>query len=158
MPSLEKLAATLGSKLAQRHIKLCTAESCTGGGLAYLLTSVAGSSAWFDRGFVTYSDASKIALVSVNPLTLERFGAVSKETASEMAEGALKNSEAAISVAITGIAGPEGGTAQKPVGTVWIAIAATGLDTSVNGYLFSGNRAEIRLATLEQALLSLLEE
>src|SRR3990167_3251020 len=116
--AIAKLAIATGIALKKHHLTLATAESCTGGGLSYWLTSVPHSSQWFERGFITYSNAAKIELLQVNPATLETFGAVSEPTAREMAEGALKHSQAKLSIAITGTAGPDGGTALKPVGTV----------------------------------------
>jgi nicotinamide-nucleotide amidase len=155
--SIEQLAKQVGDQLKSRNLKLVTAESCTGGGLAYAITSIPGSSAWFDRGLVTYSNTSKEELLGVSPLTLATFGSVSAETAQEMAEGALNRSEAQISIALTGIAGPDGGTPDKPVGTVWIACAANTLDTQVIHHLFSGERAMIREKSIEAALRILLE-
>ncbi len=135
--------------LKQHHYTLVTAESCTAGLLAAEITSVPGSSDWFDRGFVTYSNLSKHEMLSVKLETLEKFGAVSEQTAREMAEGALQKSNATISLAVTGIAGPDGGTPEKPVGTVWFAWASRGLfETFALIQHFQGDRANIRhLAT-----------
>jgi nicotinamide-nucleotide amidase len=116
-----RLAEVLGRALSARGYKLVTAESCTGGWLAQAITAVPGSSGWFERGFVVYSNASKCEVLGVQAETLARFGAVSIETAAEMAEGALQASHADVSVAITGIAGPAGGTAERPAGTVCLA-------------------------------------
>ena len=116
-----RLAEAVGRALSARGYKLVTAESCTGGWLAQAITAVPGSSGWFERGFVVYSNASKCEVLGVRAETLARFGAVSIETAAEMAEGALQASHADVSVAITGIAGPAGGDADKPVGTVCLA-------------------------------------
>src|SRR5579862_4607452 len=129
MTTLEQLAKEVGERFKSRGLKLVTAESCTGGGLAYAITSIPGSSAWFERGLVTYSNISKEELLGVNPGTLATFGSISAEAAKEMAEGALRHSQAQISIALTGIAGPEGGSLDKPVGTVWIACASTLADT-----------------------------
>ncbi len=137
-------------------MKLITAESCTGGGLAYAITRIAGSSAWFDRGWVTYSNHSKEELLGVSPLTLTTFGSVSAQTAQEMAEGALARSQAHVSIAVTGIAGPEGGTLEKPVGTVWIACATHRAATQITHHLFTGERAEVREKSIETALQILL--
>jgi nicotinamide-nucleotide amidase len=155
--SLEKLAQDIGSALKLQNLQVATAESCTGGGLAYWITSVAGSSAWFERGFVTYSNQAKIELLGVNAKTLEQYGAVSEATAREMAEAALKKSQAAISIAITGIAGPEGGTKDKPLGTVFIAIARHNCLTDAALHLFQGTRQSIREQTIQKALEQLLK-
>src|SRR5262245_38193992 len=121
--ALESLARRVGASLKKRKLKLATAESCTGGWISQAVTSVAGSSAWFDRGFVTYSNEAKKELLGVRARTLLRRGAVSRETAKEMASGALERSRAQVAVAVTGIAGPGGGTREKPVGTVCFAWA-----------------------------------
>ncbi len=117
------LAASIGQLLKHRQLLLTTAESCTGGELSYIVTSIAGSSDWFDRGFVTYSNQAKQEMLDVNPEIIDRFGAVSEQTATAMAEGALQASQANVAIAVTGIAGPGGGSADKPVGTVWLAWA-----------------------------------
>ena len=146
----------LARQLLRRGWWLSCAESCTGGGIAAALTDVAGSSAWFDRGFVTYSNAAKQEMLGVSADTLANFGAVSRETAVEMATGALASSGTQLSVAVTGIAGPGGGSADKPVGTVWIAWASEGRVVAVCE-LFTGDRSEVRAATVDAALLGLLE-
>ena len=115
---MDELARRVGERLKAANAVLATAESCTGGWVAQVVTSIAGSSAWFDRGFVTYSDAAKQELLGVGAETLRAHGAVSEATAREMARGALERSQATVAVSITGIAGPGGGTAEKPVGTV----------------------------------------
>src|SRR5258708_6846429 len=112
------LAERVGQLLKAHKLMLTTAESCTGGQIAEAITQIAGSSQWFDRGFVTYSNAAKQEMLGVKKITLEQAGAVSAETAAEMAEGALRHSHAQISIAVTGIAGPTGGSVDKPVGTV----------------------------------------
>ena len=119
--TLRGLAASLGERLRAGRDMLVTAESCTGGWIAKAMTDVAGSSEWFDCGMVAYSYEAKQAMLGVRPGTLEEHGAVSRETAVEMVSGALVHSGATLAVAVTGIAGPGGGTADKPVGTVWIA-------------------------------------
>ena len=119
--NLQLLAQQLGQQLTQRHWQLALAESCTGGSIAATITDIAGSSAWFDRGFVPYSNAAKMQMLGVKTTTLEQFGAVSQATALEMATGALTYSQADLALAVTGIAGPSGGSADKPVGTVFIA-------------------------------------
>ena len=120
---LDDLARDLGAALKRSGLMLASAESCTGGGIAEVATRIAGSSEWFDRGFVTYSDASKIEMLGVSEETLKRYGAVSEEVVREMAKGALQNSHAQIAVAVSGIAGPGGGSREKPVGTVCFAWA-----------------------------------
>lgn len=154
--TIEQLAGRVGEQLKSRDWKIITAESCTGGGLAYALTSIAGSSGWFDRGVVTYSNTSKEELLGVTPLTLATFGSVSAQTAREMAEGALHRSQAQVSIALTGIAGPEGNTPDKPVGTVWIACTTIQAATQVTHHFFSGGRAMIREQSIRKALQILL--
>ena|SRR3990167_1678573 len=149
---LQPLAEQLGHALKKRHWKLVTAESCTGGGMAYWLTAIPGSSEWFDRGFVTYSNAAKIEQLSVSAETIDQFGAVSEATVRAMAEGALKHSQAQLSVAITGMAGPDGGTTQKPVGTVWFAWASAAFATQSQLVTFSGDRETIRQRAIAFAL------
>ena len=137
--------------------RIAVAESCTGGGLAAALTSLAGSSAWFDRGFVTYSNEAKQDLLGVSLATLKRFGAVSEEVARQMARGALEESRATLTVAITGVAGPGGGTPAKPVGLVWIAWASK---TSVKArrFHFKGGRAAVRRQAVAAALAGLTRD
>jgi len=137
-------AAQLGQALKSHGFMLAMAESCTGGMVTEAITSIAGSSAWFDRGFVTYSNAAKIDMLGVSSATLEKFGAVSEQTAAEMAIGALKNSAAQIVGSITGIAGPDGGSPEKPVGTVCFAWAGKNLPISTCTHWFDGNRNDIR--------------
>jgi len=155
MSILEDVEA-LGLALKKRQWKLVTAESCTGGGLSYFLTMLPGSSDWFERGWVTYSNASKEEELGVRRETLEQFGAVSAETAREMASGAIKNSPAQISLAITGIAGPDGGTPQKPVGTVWFGWQVGEAEPQAKKMLFSGDREKIREQAIKMALEVLL--
>lgn len=154
--NLEKLAQDVGRVLREKKWQLATAESCTGGGIAYFITSIPGSSTWFERGFVSYSNLSKQELLSVRAETIEKFGAVSEETAREMAEGALHNSEAQVSLAVTGIAGPEGGSQEKPVGTVWFAWAGIQRETKTLKMVFPGDRQEVRKKTIEVALVELI--
>ncbi len=155
--SLENLASLLGDAFKKNNYMLATAESCTGGGLSYWITSISGSSNWFERGFVTYSDDAKIEQLGVSTTTLKSFGAVSEETAREMAEGALLHSLANVAVAITGIAGPEGGTVDKPVGTVWVAYALGQSPTKTQMDIYTGSRNEIREKVIEKALRTLLD-
>ena len=154
------LADQLLTKLKNKKWKLVTAESCTGGMISTAITDKAGSSAVFERGFVTYSNQAKIDCLGVSATTLEKHGAVSLQTAEEMAKGALDNSEAKISIAVTGIAGPDGGTAQKPVGLVYIGYGIKGGIVQAKAFNFTGmTREEVRLNTTKEAfkiLLSLL--
>jgi nicotinamide-nucleotide amidase len=140
--------ATLAAKLM-----LVTAESCTGGWIAKTLTDLPGSSAWFDAGVVTYSYEAKEALLGVNPRTLERTGAVSEETALEMVSGALARFGAGVAVAVTGIAGPSGGTPEKPVGTVWIGWKRRGGYAHARLFHFDGDREAVRRQTVAAALV-----
>jgi len=150
------LAAAVGQAALSRRVRIATAESCTGGLVAAAITSVAGSSDWFDRGLVVYSNAAKVDALNVPPATLERFGAVSTQTALAMAQGALRHSEAQWSVAITGIAGPGGGSPDKPVGTVCFAWAGPGRTEALRTRL-EGDRAAVREASVQIALQGLLE-
>jgi len=153
--TLEALAIDLGAALQRRGWMLATAESCTGGWLAQVVTSVAGSSAWFDRGFVTYSNAAKQDMLGVRAVTLAQFGAVSLETAWEMAEGALAHSKAQLAIAITGIAGPGGDSPEKSVGTVCFAWAVSGQPSTSVLCHFDGDRRQIRAASVGFALRQL---
>lgn len=152
------IAARLGQVLVERGQILALAESCTGGWIAQTITEVSGSSKWFDRGFVTYSNASKKQMLDVSEETLKIFGAVSSETAKEMAEGVLLHSDAQVALAVTGIAGPEGGTDGKPVGLVFLAWQTEGRDCQCIEQHFRGNRHEIRYQTVRKALSCLLDE
>lgn len=149
----EKVAVTLKNK----HYLLASSESCTGGWLAKSCTDISGSSSWFDRGFVTYSNQSKHDLINVSLSTLEKYGAVSKQTATEMAQGTLINSNADISVAITGIAGPDGGTTEKPVGTVWIAWSTKKGTNKTELFQLSGNREQVRYQAVIKALQGIIK-
>ena len=153
---LEAAEALLASCRA-RGLRLTTAESCTGGLIASLMTEIAGSSDIVGRGFVTYSNEAKQEMLGVQAETLAAHGAVSGETAREMAAGALARagSDANLAVAVTGVAGPGGGSAEKPVGTVWLAVASEGGMTAAVKRLFNGNRAEIRRAAVECAVAML---
>jgi nicotinamide-nucleotide amidase len=154
---MKALVLELAKKLKSRGWKLATVESCTGGGLAYGLTSVAGSSDWFERGFITYSNLSKQKMVGVRPVTLASFGAVSVETAREMAEGAQRASHTQLCVAITGIAGPGGGTEDKPVGMVCFAWTVSPHRTVTKTEYLSGTRTKIRKSAINIALEGLLQ-
>ena len=146
-------AEQLGRLLKSKEKKIATAESCTGGWIAQIITEVSGSSTWFDRGFVTYSNAAKMQMLGVKPETLDKYGAVSAQTATEMVNGALAYSDADCAIAVTGIAGPDGGTAQKPVGTVFIAWAYKNQEVKVVKKKLTGNRHQIRRQTVKIALL-----
>ena len=138
---------------ARRKILVATAESCTGGMIMSLLTDIPGSSSMVDRGFVTYSNEAKMDMVDVSSATLEAHGAVSAQTASEMAAGALKNSRAGITLAVTGIAGPDGGSAEKPVGLVWFGMALSGKPVVTENVIFENRgRDFIRRETVRHAL------
>lgn len=147
-----KLATELGKKLQQQGLTLAVAESCTGGGISHIMTEIAGSSQWFDRGFITYSDCAKIEMLGVCQQTLEQFGAVDAHTALEMVQGVLKNSHANCAIAVTGIAGPGGGSVEKPVGTVFIAWHNKNTEPVIRQYMFTGNRQQIRQQSIVQAL------
>ncbi|UWX04479.1 CinA family protein [Pseudoxanthomonas sp. NC8] len=150
-------ALTLGERLRAAREHLVTAESCTGGWIAKCLTDIAGSSDWFDCGMVVYSYEAKQALLGVRPQTLEEHGAVSRETAMEMVSGALVHSGASISVAVTGIAGPGGGSPDKPVGTVWIAWKRRGGYARAEVFHFYGDREAVRRQTVGKALAGIAE-
>ena len=153
-----ELAVAVGAALARRGARLALAESCTGGLVAAAITDVAGSSAWFDRGFVTYSNDAKIELLGVAGDALARHGAVSEPVARAMAEGALARSAAEHAVAVTGIAGPGGATAEKPVGTVCFAWARRGGATRTATRLLPGDRGDVRAASVRVALQGLLAD
>lgn len=146
------LSQKLGLLLKEKGLKIATAESCTGGGLSEVLTAVAGSSAWFDRGFVTYSNEAKIEMLDVSADTLKKHGAVSEESAKEMALGAIKHSRANIAVSITGIAGPAGGSRDKPVGLVHFALATRDGKIETHHAIFTSGRKNIRRLATEYAL------
>ena len=153
---MDALAKKLGRKLKSARALLVTAESCTGGWAAQVVTSVPGSSDWFERGFVTYSNAAKKALLGVRPRTLKDHGAVSEETAREMARGALARSEGSVALAITGVAGPTGGSRDKPVGTVCFAWAR-GRKVKSETRRFRGDRANVRRRSVIHALEGVLK-
>ena len=150
------LVETLAGALLERHLRLATAESCTGGLVAAACTERSGSSAWFDRGFVTYSNEAKTEMLGVDARLIAQHGAVSEPVACAMAKGALQHSQAHIALAITGVAGPNGGSVDKPVGTVWFAYAVTqaqrGFVVSSDQQQFAGTRAEIRAQAVAHAL------
>ncbi len=153
---INQLVRELGNQVLARNLSLVTAESCTGGGISEAITRASGSSEWFDRGYVTYSNDSKIELLGVNKKTLDRHGAVSEKTVAEMAIGAIENSKASFCIAVSGIAGPGGGTREKPVGTIFIGwgYMAHGLPlkVEVKRFLLSGDRHLVREKTILEAL------
>jgi nicotinamide-nucleotide amidase len=156
--SIESMVAQLAGQLLAQGRRLATAESCTGGLIAAACTERSGSSAWFERGFVTYSNEAKTEMLGVDATLIAAHGAVSEPVARAMAEGALARSHAEVAVAVTGVAGPAGGSPDKPVGTVWLAWAALGADTVAVRCQFSGDRAAVRQATVQRALAGLLSE
>lgn len=154
---MEMLATQVGATLRMHGLMLVTAESCTGGGVAQAVTAIAGSSAWFERGFVTYSNLSKRQMLGVEAATLERQGAVSEAVVREMALGALRHSAAQVALAISGIAGPEGGTPEKPVGTVWFAWVLQDGITHSERHLLAGGRDAVRRQAVHLALQGVLD-
>ena len=150
------LTRVLGEKFLMQNIILTTVESCTGGLLAAQLTNIPGSSSWFDRGFITYSNQSKVDCVKVKKVTIDRYGAVSQQTANEMALGAINNSQGNLGLSITGIAGPSGGSKMKPVGTIFFSIAKKQNVIFEHQAIFDGNRVNIREKALLFALNQLL--
>lgn len=155
--TINELSKQLGALLKQNNMRCTTAESCTGGGLSAAITAIPGSSAWFECGFVTYSNQSKEDFLGVPHEILETEGAVSEACAIAMATGAIHHSHADLSVAITGIAGPDGGSTDKPVGTVWIAWANKNDVKTASHYVFQGSREEIRTTCIKAALSGLIE-
>lgn len=154
---MDILAAQLGGALKARGLMLATAESCTGGGVAQAITGVAGSSSWFERGFITYSNLSKQQMLGVSEATLAQRGAVSEATVREMVAGALANSAAQVAVAVSGIAGPDGGTPDKPVGTVWFAWGIKHGTTHAQRYQLAGSRTEVRAQAVRIAMQGVVD-
>jgi len=154
---MDILAAQLGGLLKAHGLMLATAESCTGGGVAEAITGVAGSSAWFERGFVTYSNLSKQQMLGVSEATLAQRGAVSEATVREMVAGALQHSAAQVAVAVSGIAGPDGGTPDKPVGTVWFAWGIKHGTTHARRYQLAGSRTEVRAQAVRIAMQGIVD-
>ncbi|MFA3759824.1 nicotinamide-nucleotide amidase [Yersinia sp. 2544 StPb PI] len=155
---LRQLSIAIGNKLKARGAWVTCAESCTGGWVAKALTDIAGSSAYFDRGFVTYSNAAKHDLLGVDEITLANYGAVSEAVVREMALGALREANADFAVSISGIAGPDGGSADKPVGTVWFAFAAREGQILACKQIFPGDRDAVRLQAAVFALQTLFDD
>lgn len=155
--SLMQLAERVGEALERRGWMLVTAESCTGGGVSYAVTAVPGSSHWFERGFITYTNKAKQDLLGVSAGTLERHGAVSEQTVREMAEGALRHSRAQVALAVSGIAGPGGGSLEKPVGRVCLAWSVAGADTVTRSEQYMGGREQVREQAIAAALQGVLD-
>jgi nicotinamide-nucleotide amidase len=155
--TLTTLATLAGTRLKARGLKLVTAESCTGGWVAQAVTAISGSSDWFERGFVTYSNEAKQEMLGVRAETLDRTGAVSEETALEMARGALAASRGQVAVSITGVAGPTGGTATKPVGMVCFGWAVAGGSADATTKHLPGDREQVRRQSVIVALQGVLE-
>jgi nicotinamide-nucleotide amidase len=152
----QSLCRLLADLMLKNQFYLATAESCTGGLIAAACTDLAGSSQWFDRGFVTYSNAAKTDMLGVDAALIAQFGAVSEQVATAMAQGAVMHSAAQVAVAVTGVAGPTGGSVEKPVGMVWIGWQVNGHTTTKLCH-FDGDRATVRALTVQQALQGLIE-
>nr|WP_318383722.1 nicotinamide-nucleotide amidase [uncultured Enterobacter sp.] len=155
---LLQLSERIGQALKARGATLTTAESCTGGWLAKVITDVAGSSAWFERGFVTYSNDAKSEMIGVKPLTLDAHGAVSEPVVVEMAIGAIKAARAGYAISVSGIAGPDGGSDAKPVGTVWFGFASAAGEGITRCECFSGDRESVRRQATAYALRTLWQQ
>ncbi|MET3078294.1 MULTISPECIES: nicotinamide-nucleotide amidase [Pantoea] len=155
---LQQLSHRIGEQLKRRQATVTAAESCTGGWIAKVFTDISGSSAWFERGFVTYSNEAKQQMVGVQDTTLQQHGAVSEQTVREMATGAAKAAAAEYAIAVSGIAGPEGGTPDKPVGTVWFAIVGPEGRVLAQRQIFAGDRDAVRRQSVAWALQTLLDE
>ncbi len=154
---LYRLAVRVGRALKRRETMMATAESCTGGWISQAITMVPGSSEWFERGFVTYTNVSKQEMLGVKPRSLAKHGAVSEQVVREMAQGALAKSHARLTVAVSGVAGPGGGTAEKPVGTVCFAWSRKGKAVAVETRRFRGDRDAVRKRCVEHALRGVLK-
>lgn len=152
-----RLAEKLGVMLLNKNMTITTAESCTGGLISATLTEISGSSSWFNRAYITYSNEAKHDMIGVKNETLDKYGAVSGQTVLEMIIGALEKANADIAVAVSGIAGPTGGTEEKPVGTVYIGWLIKGREPLVERFKFNGNRQEVRLQTVNTVLSKLVE-
>ena len=151
------LAQQLGECLAARGVKLATAESCSGGWIAKTITDLPGSSAWFEGAIVCYSNESKHELLGVSEVTIKEFGAVSGDTVLEMTDGVFERTSADVVVSVSGIAGPDGGTDDKPVGTVWLCWGKRDKTSIANEFHFEGDREAVRLQTVEAALMAVLD-
>ena len=157
MQKLTELSKKVAALLADNHHILVTAESCTGGKIAAAITDIPGSSGWFDRAFITYSNEAKIDMIGVSPKTLNVCGAVSQKTVEEMATGAIKNSQGTVAISVSGVAGPTGGTKEKPVGTVWFGWKIVDCLEKQEKVCFSGDRSAIREKACVYALEKLIE-
>jgi len=155
--TLENLAETIGGRLKKQALMVSVAESCTGGWIAKVITDIPGSSQWFDRGFVTYTNQAKQEMLGVQAETLQAFGAVSEQTVQEMADGVLAYSSAQFGLAVSGVAGPGGGTKEKPVGMVCFAWSGPSFRTFAKTQYFTGDREQVRRAAVEYALSGLLD-
>ena len=149
---LQKEIIQLSTQLVKRRLTICTAESCTGGLISKLFTDNSGSSEWFDCAFVTYTNNAKQQMLGVNPITIESSGAVSQPTVIEMSEGAINKSNSNVSIAISGVAGPSGGTKEKPVGMVWVSWSGKSYETLAQCFYFDGDRESIRFQAAKAAI------
>ena len=156
LQNLTAITQQIGEILCKKNAKLTTAESCTGGGISKAITAVSGSSQWFEFGFVTYANTAKQKLLGVSQETLDQYGAVSEQVVREMAQGAIQQSNADYAIAVSGIAGPDGGTEQKPVGTVWICWQ-TPQQIWTQKFMLKGDRQAIRTAAIKNSLQQLLQ-
>ena len=154
--TVNSIAQQLGEMLCKKNAKLTTAESCTGGGISEAITAVSGSSQWFEFGFVTYANSAKQQLLGVSKQTLDQYGAVSEQVVEQMAQGAIQQSRADYAIAVSGIAGPEGGTEDKPVGTVWVCWQ-TPTESWAQKFILSGDRQAVRKAAIKKSLQQLLQ-
>ena len=154
--TLTTIAQQLGEILCKKNAKLTIAESCTGGAISEAITSVSGSSQWFEFGFVTYANSAKRQLLGVSEETLEQYGAVSEQVVKQMAQGAIKQSEADYAIAVSGVAGPDGGTEEKPVGTVWVCWQ-TPSQIWAHKLVLSGDRQAVRTEAVKNSLQQLLQ-
>jgi nicotinamide-nucleotide amidase len=154
--TLTTIAQQLGEILCKKNAKLTIAESCTGGAISEAITSVSGSSQWFEFGFVTYANSAKRQLLGVSEETLEQYGAVSEQVVKQMAQGAIKQSEADYAIAVSGVAGPDGGTEEKPVGTVWVCWQ-TPSQIWTHKLVLSGDRQAVRTEAVKKSLQQLLQ-
>lgn len=154
--SILSLASQLGERLLSQAKTISCAESCTGGGIAYAITSTPGSSAWFNRSFVTYSNLAKHELLGVKDRTLDEYGAVSEQTVKEMATGTAKAANADCAISVSGVAGPDGGTPDKPVGTVWFGFYVDG-EVTTQRQVFTGDRHQVRQESIQFALQKVLQ-
>ncbi|WP_372600584.1 CinA family protein [Amphritea sp.] len=158
MTEINQLVETLAQLALSQQVRIATAESCTGGGVAQEITALVGSSGWFECGFVTYSNEAKTRMLGVPEELFISDGAVSEPVVTAMAEGAVNNSRAVLSVSISGVAGPGGGTPQKPVGTVWMAWYFEGADVETRCFHFVGDRYSVRLSAVREALKGLIKQ